>query len=166
MTNRMPVFLLVTMIVFSISATVAFGADIFVGTWKVNIAKSKYDPGPAPKVPSITDVTAVGDGLKFVQDGVAGTGQKTHGEFTVKFDGKDYPAKGTIDGKPDPTYQDMISAKKIDDYTFEFTSKLKNKIIQVQKVVFSKDGKTRTVTQTGTNAQDKPFNNTVIYDKQ
>jgi hypothetical protein len=60
----------------------------------------------------------------------------------------------------------MISVRKIDDFTFETTTRLKGKTLVVTKNVISKDGKTRTQTTTGMNAQGKPVNNTVVYDRQ
>src|SRR5262245_25625365 len=124
------VFLIVTVL-----ATAAFGADVFSGTWKLNVAKSTYSPGPAPKE-GVGKMEAVDNGLKVALDGVNAAGQKTHAEYTVKFDGKDYPFKATLDGKPQDVAPDMISAKKIDDYTFETTTKLKGKILGTTKNVY------------------------------
>ena len=93
-------------------------------------------------------------------------GKKTHTEYTPKFDGKDYPDTVLLDGKRDPNGADMISVRRIDDFTFETTTRLKGKTLVVTKNVISKDGKTRTQTTTGMNAQGKPVNNTVVYDRQ
>src|SRR4030095_11545258 len=95
--------------------SIVFAADLMSGTWKINVAKSKFSPGPAPKSGTRTN-TAVDGGMKVVTDGVNSEGKKTHNEYTVKFDGKDYPEKPMIDGKPNPDGADMISMKKIDDY--------------------------------------------------
>src|SRR5262245_14814194 len=165
-TRRFAVSLVVLLALVVLSASVVFAADMFSGMWKVNIAKSTFNPGPPPKGPNTVKVTAVSNGLSVVTDGVNSTGQKTHSEFTVKFDGKDYPNKATLDGKPNPNAADTISAKKIDDYTMELTSKLKGKVTATQKVVVSKDGKTQTGSQTGTNAQGQAVNNTIVYEKQ
>ncbi len=151
---------------FTWSVTAAIGADMFTGTWKENIAKSTYTPGPPPKNATTAKYTAVDNGLKRVSDGVNATGQKTHTESTAKFDGKDYPSNATLDGKPSPNSADMVSVKKVDDYTIEFTYKLKGKVTTSGKVVVSKDGKTETVTQTGTNAQGQAVSNTVVFEKQ
>jgi len=40
--------------------------DAVIGTWKLNVAKSKYDPGPAPKGSTLT-LEVAGDGIKVVQ---------------------------------------------------------------------------------------------------
>ena len=156
---------LVALSIIALLSSVVVGADMFSGTWKLNVAKSKYSPGPAP-ASGTTILSAVDGGLKFIVDGANADGKKTHSEYTFKFDGKDYPQKPMLDGKIDPTGADMISAKRIDDYSYETTAKLKGKVINVTKTMVSKDGKTRTNTVTGTNAQRQKVSNTVVYEKQ
>src|SRR3954464_8754532 len=97
------------------AAVPAFSADHFAGTWKLNVAKSKYSPGPAPRSVMVKS-EAVENGLKVVIDTVDPEGKSTHAEWTGRFDGKDYPVKG------DPA-RDAVSLKKIDDYTLEVTNK-------------------------------------------
>ena len=161
--NRL--FLITAVVLLELSASTVIAADMYAGTWKINIAKSKYSPGPAPKGPSTTKIEAVENGIKLTADGVNAQGQKTHVEFTVKFDGKDYPFTSMIDGKPAPNAADMISAKRIDDYTFETTTKLKGKPLVTARTVASKDGKSQTTTFTGVNAQGQKVNNVVVGEK-
>jgi len=163
--TRTRVSICIGMAVVLASVMAVLAADNFSGTWKLNVAKSKYSPGPAPQS-GITKIEATADGLKIVADGVNAEGKKTHTEYSAKFDGKDYPDKVLLDGAIDPTGADMVSIKKIDDFTYEATTKLKGKVLTVTKNVISKDGKTRNQTVTGTNAQGKAVNNTVVYEKQ
>lgn len=135
----------------------ALAADMFSGSWKLNVAKSKYDPGPPPKE-SVTKIEAVPGGLKFTVDGVDAQGKPTHFEWTTKFDGKDNPVKG------DPN-RDTAALKKIDDHTFEVVNKKDGKVTTTNRSVVSKDGKTRTVTATGTNAKGQKVNNVSVYEK-
>jgi hypothetical protein len=165
MTRRLAVLSCVLVAALALSTTMAFAADMFSGTWKTNVAKSKYSPGPAPKS-GIQTVTAADGGYKVVADGVNSEGKKTHDEYTFKMDGKDYPRHPMLDGKADPSAPDMASARKIDDYSYEATTKLKGKTLLVSKVVISKDGKTRTVTQTGKNAKGETVSNTIVTEKQ
>ena len=165
MRSRLLVFSLVLVAALALSATVVYGADMFAGTWKVNVTKSKYSPGPAPKS-NMQKIDAVDNGMKVVTDGVNSEGKKTHNEYTVKFDGKDSPEKPTLDGKPNPDGADTISLKKVDDYTYEATTKKGGKVLAVTKNVVSKDGKTRTATATGKNAQGQTVNNTIVSEKQ
>lgn len=143
----------------------AQSASLLNGTWKLNLAKSKYSPAElAPKSgTSVFQIT--GDTVKAVIDGVDAQGRKTHQEYTAKLDGKDYPWKGTIDGRPNPD-QDAVAWKKIDDHTFEFTNKFKGQALTTQRTVIAADGKSRTNTVTGKNAQGRTINNTVVYEKQ
>jgi len=92
---------------------------------------------------------------------------KAHGEFTVNFDGKQYPTKYTIDVKPDPRLEsETVSATRIDDHTFQFTFTLNGKVAVQARNVTSTDGKTRTATQTRTSADGQQQVITVVFDKQ
>ena len=144
-------------IVFCFATSGAYAADVFSGNWKVNVAKSKYDPGPPPKSQT-SKIDAKEGGLQFTNDGVNAEGKPTHSEWSGKFDGKDNPVKG------DPN-RDTAALKKIDDHTFEITNKKAGKVTTTIRAVFSRDGKTRTQTVKGTNAQGNKVNNTVVYEK-
>jgi len=138
--------------------SIAHAADNQVGTWKLNVAKSKYSPGPAPKDGTLT-VESEPNGLKITIHGTDAEGKAVHMEFAPKYDGKDVPTTGMLGA-------DTISMKKIDDYTVESVSKKGGKPLITTKSVVSKDGKTRTTTQKGTNAKGEKVNNTIVYDKQ
>ena len=150
--------LILSTIAFCFAVSGAFAADVFSGNWKVNLAKSKYDPGPPPKGPNYSKLDAMDGGLKFTNDGVNAEGKPTHSEWSGKFDGKDNPVKGDA-------ARDTAALKKIDDHTFEITNKKDGKVVGVIRAVFSRDGKTRTQTGQGTNAQGVKTNNTVVYEK-
>lgn len=145
-------------IVFCFAASGAFAADVFSGTWKLNLDKSKYDPGPPPKGPNSTKIEAIDGGLKFTNVGVNSEGNPTHNEWSGKFDGKDNPVKG------DPN-RDTAALKKIDDYTIEITNKKDGKVTTTARAVFSRDGKTRTQTTTGTNVKGIKVNNVTVSEK-
>jgi hypothetical protein len=159
------IFSLALLVVLALTATLAYSADMFSGTWKLNVAKSKFSPGPPPKS-NMQKIEAVDGGMKVVTDGENSEGKKTHNEYTVKFDGKDYPEHPMLDGKPNPNGADTISIKKIDDNTYEATTKKNGQVLTVTKNVISKDGKTRTATTTGKNAQGQTVNNVVVWEKQ
>lgn len=151
--------------VLTVFTITAMAADMLAGTWNLNVAKSKYSPGPAPQSNTVK-FEAVDGGIKLTANGVDSQGRKTHNEYTAKYDGKDYPTKPMLDGKPNPNGADAVSYKKIDDYTYEVTTKLKGKPLNVARHVISKDGKTRTVTTTGTNAQGQKVNDVTVFEKQ
>jgi len=141
-----------------LSSSVALAGDNWLGTWKLDVAKSKLSPGPAPK--SLTlKFEATPDGIKFTGDGVSADGKPTHSMFLSKFDGKDVPYEGNPDA-------DMAAPMKIDDNSYSNTWKKGGKVTISAKVVVSADGKTLTITQTGTNAKGQAVNNTYVYDRQ
>jgi hypothetical protein len=133
-------------------------ADNFTGTWKLNLGKSEYTPGPPPK--SLTSrVDVMGDNINFTFDGYESTGKAiAPGEISVKLDGKDYPIA------EDPT-RDTVAFKKIDDYTMEETNKKGGKVTTITRTVYAKDGKSRTATTTGTNAEGQKVNNVAFFDR-
>ena len=132
--------------------------DPFAGTWTLNLGKSKYDPGPAPKTASVV-FTSTGTSVKAAIDGVSGTGEKMHWEYTAAFDGKDHPMTGNPDG-------DMIMLKRVSASSVQTTVKLKGKVTVVNVRTVAADGKTMTVTTKGTNAQGQKVNNTQVFDKK
>jgi hypothetical protein len=137
--------------------------NLLVGTWALNTAKSPSD-GPQMKN-NVSKIEAVDDGIHLVNEGLVGKDQIFRVEFTVMFDGKDYPWTGSIGGKPITTV-DTISYQKIDDYTYRVTEKFQGQARNTQKWVVSKDGKTRSVTMTSTDAQGQERSQTLVYDKQ
>jgi hypothetical protein len=139
-----------------LSAT-AFAADTVVGTWKLNVAKSKFS-GPALK--SSTRVYAeTADGTTLDQKMAGADGKEMSMHVTIKYDGKDYP----ITGNPDA---DSVAAKVIDAHTSNFTLKKGGKVAGTVHRVVSADGKTLTVTNKGTHADGKAYDDTLVFDKQ
>jgi hypothetical protein len=147
-----------TLLLLTIAFLIAQAKPVFVGTWKLNVAKSTYSPGPTPKSQTAI-LEAVDGGMKVVSDRVEADGQKVHFEWTAKFDGKDYPVKG------DPS-RDSVLVKKVDAYNLEITNKKAGKVTTTIKAVYAKDGKSRMETVTGTNAQGQKINNVTNWDKQ
>lgn len=131
-----------------------------VGTWKLNVAKSKFDPGPAPKSLTRT-VAAQGDGVKYTFEGVGADGKPLSYGFSVNFDGKDNPVSGSMPGGAD-----TISAKRTDANHYVATTKKGGKVLGTAKVEVSKDGQTTTVESTVTNAAGVNTHDVQVYDKQ
>lgn len=149
--------IILTLALCFIAGAVGFASDVNMGTWKLNEAKSKFAPG-ASKNNSVV-YEAAGDNVKATVDGTDGNGKPTHNEWTGKFDGKDYPVTG------DPA-SDTRSLKKIDDRTLELTVKKDGKVTATGRIVVSADGKSRTLTTSGTDSKGKKVKNTAVYDKQ
>ena len=149
--------IVLTLVACFVGLTLCFAQDANMGTWKLNEAKSKPSPG-APKNTMVV-YEAAGDNVKVTVDGIDRDGKPTHNEWTGKFDGKNYPVTG------DPN-SEVRSYTRIDDRTLEFTAKKGSKVTTSGRVVVSTDGKSRTVTASGTDPTGKKFQVTAVYDKQ
>jgi len=136
----------------------AQASDPRIGTWKLNVAKSKYSPGPPPKSQTLT-VEPSGQGEKVTSEVVNADGTSTTTQYTANFDGKDYPLTGSA-------IADMVSLKRIDARTTERTDKKGGTVAQTIKRVVSADGKTMNVTVKGKNAQGQEVSNVVVFEKQ
>jgi len=149
--------IVVTLVPCFVAVAVCVAYNTNLGTWKLNEAKSKLGPG-APKNDTVV-YEAVGDNVKVTIDGTDEDGKATHNEWTGKFDGKDYPVTG------DPN-SDARSYTKIDDRTLGFNMKKGGKATTSGRIVVSADGKSRTVTTSGTDSKGKKFKSIAVYDKQ
>jgi hypothetical protein len=130
-----------------------------VGVWKMNPAKSKYSPGPAPKSAIITTTAVPGGGFKTVNEQVPAAGAPVKFEVTYKFDGQDAKSIGSPNG-------DTQAYSRVDDRHWTVVAKRAGKVSVTSKIEMAADGKSRVTTQTGTDAQGRPINNVVWYDKQ
>ena len=133
-------------------------ADAFVGTWKLNVAQSKYNPGPAPKSVTVT-FAKVGAATKVTVTSVGSDGKAMGSAYTTMLDGKD----ATVTGSED---YDAVAVKQLDPMTRHSVRKKGGKEVQVSHTVMSKDGKHYTSTTTGTNAAGAKINNVAVFDKQ
>jgi len=140
-----------------VAGAVCFASDTQMGTWKLNESKSKVAAG-MPKNNTIV-FEAAGDSVKVAIDGTTADGKPMHSEWTGKLDGKDYPVTGD-------SSSDMRSYKQIDDHTLEVNIKNGGKVTITGRIVVSADGKTRTVTTSGTDPQGKKVKGSTVYDKQ
>ncbi len=142
------------------STAQAQSTDPWMGTWKVNLAKSTYKPGPKPTVAGTVKMEPMASGFKTTIDATNPQGQPTHTETVGKFDGKDNPVTGA------PAPNSTSAYKRINGRTFEVLGKVDGKPTVTTKVVISTDGKTLTATQTGKNTQGENVNNVIVADKQ
>ena len=143
---------------FCFLATAAcYAADPQMGTWKLNEAKSKFTPGVTKNTMVVYE--AAGDQVKVTSNGVDAKGKSTRFQWTGRFDGKNYPVTG------DPN-SDARSYKKIDDRTLGITIWNHGRVTGTGRTVVSADGKSRTVTSSGTTAKGKDYKNTAVFDRQ
>ena len=134
-------------------------SDPQVGVWKLNVAKSKYSPGPAPSA-ATTTIEAAGAGTKVSVDQTLPDGTKRQYSFTSNYDGKEVPIVGT---NPDA---DTVSRTRTNPSTVQTINKKAGKVTTTQTSTVSRDGKTRTVTTKGVNGRGQAVNNVAVYDRQ
>jgi hypothetical protein len=145
-------------LVAAITGAVAFGADSFEGTWKLNMDKSKFTPAPIVKTLTTTRESVDG-GMKATSTGELPDGAAINSTYTAKFDGK--PVLWT-NGPGD-----SIAVKKVNNNTFtSVATKKGTKYKMTSRMVVAPDGKTMTVESHGVNAEGKPSSYTMVYDKQ
>src|SRR5215467_10711903 len=65
--------------------------DPRIGTWKLNVAQSTYDPGPPPQSQTRTYEDRGGGVTLATIEGINAQGNPTFAQVAFKFDGKDYP---------------------------------------------------------------------------
>lgn len=140
------------------SAFAVWAADPVLGTWELNVAKSKYNPGPAPK--SQTRIyEALPGGIKVTIKTVNADGQATVVEHPANYDGKDYPITGS-------TQADVIALKQIDTYTSEAILKHAGQILATSQRVVSTDGKSMTVTYKGSDSRGRQVDSIAVYERR
>jgi len=147
--------------VLAITTVAVLGADNSIGTWKVNIAKSKYTPAPIP-VKSLTSVReAAPDGVKVTNTGEKADGSAINASYTAKYDGSAAAVTGS--GSP----YDSISIKQVNANSFTYEAKQTNgKYHASGRSVISKDGKTMTTTAKGTDTNGAAMTLKLVYEKQ
>jgi len=142
--------------------TYVLGADAAVdpavGTWTLDLAKSKLDPNQPALKSSVRTYTSTADGLKVSIHSVDADGTHDTGS-TFTYDGKPHPVSG-------PTDYDTIAVTRVG------TNQSKTKLIMSGKVighltrVVSKDGKTMTITVDETNAKGTKVHEVTVYERQ
>ena len=142
-------------------SSLAQSPDPWIGTWRLNVAKSTYSPANlAPKSQTITQTALPGGGFRAVVEAVDALGAKTRTEQSTMFDGKPSEVKGAPDANTTRVY------KRIDARTYEYVQSVGGKVTTTVRTVVAADGRTRTITTTGTNAQGQKVNNVAVYDRQ
>jgi hypothetical protein len=140
-----------------IGAAACFAANPHIGTWKLNEAKSKLAPGMGKN--NTVVYTEMKDKMQVRVDGVDKDGKPTHGVWVGKPDGKAYSMKGNLP-------YNSVAYKVVNDRTYELTAMKDGKMLWTGKSTVSEDGKSRTLTLNGTDANGKKVKSKVVYDKE
>lgn len=135
----------------------AWAGDPVIGTWKLNVEKSRYIPGPAPRS-QVRVYEAHQGGLRVTITTIGADGRKSSVQHPLNYDGKEYVVSGA-------SQADAILLEKVDDYTSEATLKHAGKVMGTNRRVVSQDGKRMTITYEGTDSRGNTVKNTAVYDK-
>ena len=148
------------LIALAITTVAAFGADNTLGTWKLNVAKSKYTPAPFP-LKSLTITREASDGgVKQTTTGEQADGTAINASYTAKYDGKDVQVTGNAP-------YDTIAIKQVNANTVtDERKKTGGPYKATGRTVVSNGGKTMTNTVKGTDADGKEFTQILVFDKQ
>jgi len=148
------------LVALAITTVAALAADNTIGTWKLDVAKSKYTPAPMP-IKSLTVTREAADGgVKQTTKGERADGTAINASYTAKYDGKDVQVVGN-------SQYDTIAIKQVNANTLtEDRKKTGGSYKATSRIVVSNGGKTMTTTAKGTNAGGKEFTQTFVFDKQ
>jgi hypothetical protein len=156
MNQRMRVFTLMAVVLVAGSLLLAQDKSPFVGTWKLNVEKSKYNPGPPPKTQTRTWDAK---GMVMVQ-GVNAAGKQLSYGYTILGDKAEYPTMGNI-----PNGADKIRSEKVDAYTYRANFTKAGTHVESTLFKLSHDGKTLMIHARGM-TDAGAFDNLQIWERQ
>jgi hypothetical protein len=159
--KRSVTILAVAVVCFVLAGSMLAESTAFVGTWKLNLDKSKFAAGMAPKSLTRT-ASADGDTVTYKFEGVGPDGTAFSFGYASKYDGKD----SEITGTGAPYGADHIAIKQLNSHQLSATSKKGGKVVGTTSATVSHDGKTLTLNSKGTGADGKPMKSVSVYDKQ
>jgi hypothetical protein len=139
-----------------LGVTVGLGAsDPLIGTWKLNIAKSRFS-GPVPQN-QIRTYEMAPNGIIVTTITVDEHGKKSTNSFPAQYDGKSFAVTGIGSATE-------MALRKVDEKTATISLTHAGKVIATAQRVISDDGKTMTITYKG--AETDPANHVSVFEKQ
>ena len=159
--NRRTACMLTTLTLFSLIALpqVSFAqSNPLLGTWKLNLDKSKYSSGTAPRSLTLT-YQQDGQNFKNTSQGIDARGNPTTGVLMHIYDGQPHPSTGS------PDY-DATAYTRVDANTLIWSRFKGGKLVAVGTGVLSQDGKTWSTTTTGTGNTVGAMTGIAVFDKQ
>jgi hypothetical protein len=136
----------------------AQSASRFSGTWRLNVMKSKFMPGPTPKS-GVLKVEQTTGGRHSIVETMAPDGSTDRSEYTAPLDGKDHPLKGSGNA-------DTVSLRQVNQTTIERTDKRRGQVVMLHTLKMSPDGRTLTVNVKGVTGAGDHVDNLMVWDRQ
>jgi hypothetical protein len=160
--NRRTVLIATTLLGSAITAPQAAFAQSsqwLVGTWKLNLAKSTYTPGPPPRSQTLTFETEA-QGHRVTVETINAQGNPAKAVLIRHDDGKSYPVTGNA------AAFDAEAFRTVNDSTAWVIRTKAGKVVTTIVAEMSADGKSFTDTITGVNADGQPFYIVAVREKQ
>jgi hypothetical protein len=132
--------------------------DPVLGSWKLNVARSRFIPGPGWQS-QIRVYRTTPSGVSVTWTGVDAAGETMHVSYTYKYDGRDYPMAGSAS-------YDTLNATRIDAWTVRSEEKRDGKTVGIAVRTVSPDGKVLTISDEGTNRKGGAFSQLLVFDRQ
>jgi hypothetical protein len=161
MRNRLAVSLVTLLLVVGTGVTPSARAadDPNSGTWRLNLAKSRFNPGPAPKAIKVETIKIENDTETYNSERLDASGNTTLETYSAKLDGTETPVAGV-------PYADTISTKRMAPNHLVSTFKKGGMVTMTVNIVVATGGMSRTVTYTGKNERGQKVHNVLMFDKQ
>ena len=155
---KMNRFLLVAAVLWFAGTAATFAANPHLGTWKLNESKSQFAPN-STKNHTVTYAEVEGDMIMLTVDGTAWDGKPIHWTWTGKFDGKPYKVEGS-------SVVDSIATEPVNSRTNNTTGMKDGKVVFTGTIEVAKDGKSRVVKTTLSDADGSKHTDKAYYEKQ
>lgn len=136
--------------------------DPSLGRWKLNVAKSKFTPGPALKGDTRSYEVNDEGWLIVTTETIQPDGRRTGVRFAARFDGKAYPQIGRFA----PTVT-LITYQPVDRLTLKYTQRdTEGKVLSTNTRIVAADGKTMTIEQRSMDEKGRPTVNVELFERQ
>jgi hypothetical protein len=139
-------------------AQAAPAGDPVMGSWKLNVARSTFTPGPGWQS-QIRVYAAAPAGVSVTWTGIDAKGETMRVSYTYAYDGRDYAMAGSAS-------YDTLNAVRIDAWTVRSEEKRDGKTVGIAVRTVSRDGKLLTITDKGTNRKGQAFSQLLVFDRQ
>ena len=147
-----------------------------IGTWKQNIEKSVYNPGPAPPMGlgAVRQYAAGADGsIVAVTFNIDAAGLPSLGAISAaNYDGKEYPQHTvatlatSLGSHLAPKIERTISYTPVNPYTVEIVQRQDGKVVARSTRTIARDGKTMTDKSDFVDDAQRHVLNVLVFEKQ
>lgn len=131
---------------------------VWLGTWKLDVSRSRFDPGPPPRSQIIRNVSTNGDGFTSTTEMENAEGKPFRTEYFARPDGTEYPYKGVAD--------ETISLTVVDGRDSTWVVRKGGRVLVEGRTIYSRDGKTRTQTHTRIDDKGQKHENVLVFHRR